>query len=81
MHAPASLAAVCKQGIGYNGSARAYLCSMMGVEPMQQLCLLAIALFEPKHSSLCLSCGTVKPCGNNTCVSLLQSDLVVYVVS
>lgn len=54
---------------------------MMGVEPMQQLCLLAIALFEPKHSSLCLSCGTVKPCGNNTCVSLLQSDLVVYVVS
>ena len=43
MHAPTSLAAVRKQGTGCNGSALTYLCSMMGDEPVQQLCLLAFA--------------------------------------
>ena len=39
-----AMAAVCKQGTGCSGSALTYLCSMMGVEPVQQLCLLAFAV-------------------------------------
>lgn len=69
-HAPTSLAAVRKQGTGCYGSALTYLCSLMGVEPALQLCLLAFA-GQPQAASICLSCGAVKACVKPTqCVAV-----------
>ena len=72
-HACNYLVGCCLQRTGCNGSALTYLCSMMGIEPVQQLCLLPL-MSKPKPSSFCFSCGTVKPYVKNIYVSLLQPD-------